>query len=359
MFSYLKKLTSVSFLFFLSIFMCSGWYVPQTGVDYYEDFYSSDVRAVNNDIQTVYLGGQVLGYSFISDGLLVVSNSSVLTENGFFNTLPNKELVTGDVIESINGEKVSSAADIEKLINSEDNKGKTVKINAKRKGKAFSVDVKPAYDLLAKRYKLGVWVQNQLSGVGTVTYIKKDGRYGALGHPIIEGNTGQIMNVQQGSVYDCSVLGIKPAKYGTTGEILGAISRKEELGSLDKNCNFGVYGNLDSNFKNNLNLQEIEVAGRSQIKVGKAEIYCALDGENIKSYDIEIIKTNYQSVSNNKSLVFKLVDKELIAKTGGIIQGMSGSPIVQNGKLVGAVTHVFINDATKGFGIYIDWMINN
>ena len=143
------------------------------------------------------------------------------------------------------------------------------------------------------------------------------------------------------------------------GELRGVISRKSPLGSVDTNSNYGIYGDIDIAKFSLLENQMIEVGGRSTVKPGKAQIYCALDGDKVSSYDIEIIKTNYQAVSNDKSLVFKITDKELIEKTGGIVQGMSGSPIVQNGKLVGAVTHVFVNDSTKGFGIYIDWMINN
>lgn len=351
---YFSKFKTFVCLVLCSMFLLSGFWGENE-----PDFYMGKVRASASDLNTVYLGGNILGYDFNTDGVYVVSTSSVLTENGFLNTFSKKEIVAGDIVKKVNGQDVFSGKDIDAILQNDENECKTAKIEAIRKGKNFSVEIKPAYDVVAQKYKLGLWVKNSLSGVGTVTYIKKDGRFGALGHPIAISGTKDVLGVKSGNVYDCSVLGVKPASYGKTGEVLGAIARKNCFGTLDKNCEYGVFGNMSQRYMLENEQSEIPVANRREVKTGKAQIFCALNGKDVKAYDIEIIKTNYQSVSSDKSLVFKLVDKALINTTGGIVQGMSGSPIVQNGKLVGAVTHVFINDATKGFGVYIEWMLQN
>ena len=318
----------------------------------------SQTSIVSSNPQTVMLGGYVLGYSFDTKGVLVVSTSVLFGLDNETNII-GKELKSGDIIISINDKEMSTSEQISKFVDKLGQKGEDAKIKFLRNGKEMETVMKPVYDIFADAYKIGVWTKDELSGVGTVTFIKSDGSFGALGHPITDSTTGKKLDVKQGKVYDCSVIGIAKSKYGMPGELRGVISRKSPLGSVDKNSNYGIYGDIDISKFSLLENQMIEVGGRSTVKPGKAQIYCALDGDKVNSYDIEIIKTNYQAVSNDKSLVFKITDKELIEKTGGIVQGMSGSPIVQNGKLVGAVTHVFVNDSTKGFGIYIDWMINN
>lgn len=344
------KIRSVFCLCLISLLVLSGFDLDNT-----TNFHMNGVRAYDKVDDTVYLGGQIWGYDFNSNGVLVVSTGSVLANEGMQNVLDRKQLQAGDVIKSINGKQVFDANDIEVCLN---DGSKIFSVVAMRKDKEISVELKPAYDVVAQKFKLGLWVRNNFSGVGTVTFIKKNGRFGALGHPILPNDECSMLNVKNGDVFDCSVLGIKPALSGKTGEVLGVISRKNRFGSLDTNCEFGVFGNLTSNEKENMNLTEIKVGKRKHVKTGKAQIFCALNGDDVKAYDIEIIKTNYQSVSSDKSLVFRLTDKTLLGATGGIVQGMSGSPIVQNGMLVGAVTHVFLNDSTKGFGIYIDWMID-
>ena len=306
--------------------------------------------------QTVILGGQVLGYTFTTNGVLVVS-SNYSTRGSSLSELKEKNLISGDIILSINNKEINSSNEITEIINEIGENGEMAEITFLRKGKKLKTHIQPVYDIFADCYKIGVWIKDQMSGVGTVTFIKQDGSYGALGHPITDSATGEQLEVNKGKVYDCNIIGITKSQYGIPGELRGVISRKEQLGTVNKNTDYGIYGNMELSELNLLDSEIIEVGGKASIKPGKAEIFCALDGEKVESYDIEIIKTNYQAVSNDKSLVFKVTDKDLIDKTGGIVQGMSGSPIVQDGKLVGAVTHVFVNDSTKGFGIYIDWML--
>lgn len=296
----------------------------------------------------VYLGGDTLGFSYQGDGVLVIAKGSNAVEN----------IETGDIIKSINGEDINSVAKLSSVLNNVSDGFVTAKIV--RNNKNIEMKIKPAYDALAKKYKLGVWARESMSGIGTLTFIDPEtARFGALGHPIKEQNTESILGVSNGQVHDCTILGVKRAARGEAGELRGVFIRSQsEMGTVDKNCEYGMYGNLNLNNKKFQNKQLVEVGGRLSAHPGKAQIYSSLDGKNIRAYDIEIIKTNYQSAKSPKNMIFKVTDEALISATGGIVQGMSGSPIVQDGKLIGAVTHVFVNDATKGFGIYIDNMLN-
>ena len=337
----LKEIKKVLFcLLFFVLFLC------------YE---TNDVYAVSNMAQTqrtsqVILGGNAVGFEYVPKGVIVIS-----TDNSIHND--ETSFKAGDVILSINDEEIYSSSQISQILNKQNN-CLEVKVKYSRNGKIYITNYTPVYDMVAKKFKLGVWVKDEISGVGTLTYINPNtGYYGALGHPITINNSNQKLDVKTGIIYNCNIVGVVKSQKGIPGELKGVISRKNSIGSVVKNTEYGVFGTIED--KNLLKDQKrlISVGGKNCIKPGKASIFCSVDGDEIKEYEIQIIKTNYQSVSDDKSLVFKVTDKNLISKTGGIVQGMSGSPIVQNGKLVGAVTHVFTNNSTRGFGIYIDWMM--
>lgn len=311
------------------------------------------IHSVNaTETRQVYLGGDIWGFDYDGKGVLVVSNKGL----GEANT----ELLAGDVIIGIDESEVNCVADIAKALNS---KGENQEVSVKlvRDAERIEKFVKPKYDSLTKRYKLGVWAQEGLNGVGTVTYIDaQTGRFGALGHPIVEPNSQAIFDVDSGKAQKCVVLGVKKADRGSPGEIRAILPRtKSEVGIVDKNCETGIYGTVDLSSFVDAGRQKVELGGRLTAKPGKATIYSCIDGKNIRPYEIEIIKTNFQGAGKQKNLVFRVTDDILLKTTGGIVQGMSGSPIVQNGKLIGAITHVFVNDPTKGFGIYIDNMVTN
>ncbi|MBQ7977303.1 MAG: SpoIVB peptidase [Clostridia bacterium] len=301
---------------------------------------------VASEGKKVYLGGDTLGFSYQGDGVLVVANNA------------NSNLETGDIIKSINGQEIDSVRDLTETINSNADNEAVIKLV--RKGQNIETKVKPAYDVISQRYKLGVWARDSMSGIGTLTYIDPEtGRFGALGHPIKEQRTDSILDVSDGTVHNCAILGVKRAIRGEPGELRGIFVRSNsEMGEVDKNCDCGMYGTLNLENEKFQNRQLVEVGGRMSAHPGKAQIYSSIDGKTIRAYDIEIIKTNYQGASSPKNMIFKVTDNRLISATGGIVQGMSGSPIIQDGKLIGAVTHVFVNDATKGFAIYIDNMLN-
>lgn len=317
------------------------------------DILSLKVKVSDN---SVYLGGDCLGFSLKTKGLLIVGSNYVFTKNGAINPFVNTGLKVGDLIVKINEQEVSTIDDLNEMLLRCD--GNTMNITINRDNEIFNYKITPQKDVFSGEYKLGLWIKNNTEGVGTLTFVEDDDfRFGSLGHAIYTSNQDNPMQINNGEIYDCNVVGIKKGVDGTPGEIIGTFSKTTPLGEIDKNCDYGVYGYLYENAELLTDKNLIAVGGRTTVQPGKAYIFSSLDGENVKSYEIEIIKANYQTISNEKSLIFRVTDKELLKKTGGIIQGMSGSPIVQNNKIIGAVTHVFVNDPTKGFGIYIDWML--
>ena len=313
-----------------------------------------DIFKVEKD--EIYACGKTVGVTLQSKGVVVIGQNPVITANG---KVTNSNINVGDIICEIEGEYIECADNITKIINDEQYRGKELVAKYKRNGETSYTTINPVLDLESQTYKLGLWVRDDASGIGTMTYIKGDTlEFGALGHPISDIDTGAIMDVFDGQIYKCSVLSIAKGMRGKAGEIKGIfVQSQNALGNVKKNTNFGIFGTVDRKLLDIC--KKVKIGGRNTAKAGKAKILCSLDGQNIEEFDIDIIKTSYKGKNSNKSLVFKVTDKNLIQRTGGIVQGMSGSPIIQNGRLIGAVTHVFLNDATKGFGVYLDLMLEN
>lgn len=317
------------------------------------------VKLINSP--EVYVSGNIVGFCLSADGLVVVGSNAVFTRDGSKEPLLNAGITEGDVILSIAGREINSIYDIDEILNSGKYNGEEVDIEISRNGEKMAKKITPALDVFTQKYKLGLWVKNSTNGVGTLTYVKKnDNRFGAVGHSLVDASLGDDFQVSHGEVYLCHLLGIKKGVKNDPGEVKSSMKLSDDsIGVADTNCKYGVYGNI-------LNMNSISLTdgyvlgGRMSIKPGKAKIFASLNEDGkVEQYDIQIIKTNHQQSADDKSIVFRVTDKSLIEKTGGIIQGMSGCPIVQNGKLVGAVTHVFINDPTMGFGVYVDWMYDN
>ncbi len=317
-----------------------------------------NVRLLNDT--DVYVGGETVGFNLYSEGVICVGSNPIQTSEGAKEPIVSSDIQDGDAIIKIEDIEIESIQDIDRIINLPNYAGKELNITIMRNEQTFDTKITPVFDVLSQKYKLGLWVRNNASGVGTLTYVKQsDFRFGAVGHPIIDSSLGNNFNVDSGKIYKCRLLGIKKGEKNNPGEIRSSINLSDNaLGIADTNCKYGVYGNI-------LNKSIIDatrtatLGGRLSVKLGDAKIYCALGEEGVKAYDIKIIKANKQNSADDKSMTIKVTDKELIEKTGGIIQGMSGSPIVQNGKVIGAVTHVFMSDPTRGYGVYIDWMIDN
>ena len=319
------------------------------------DILDLKVNVVKDD--EYYVGGDLLGFSLQSRGVILVGGNFIITENGIEKPFEDSNLKTGDIILSMNDIPVNSVEDISKVLNS--TQGEVLDLVVKRNGEMFNVSIKPALDIQTNTYKLGLWVKEDAMGIGTLTFVNATtGRFGALGHCINEGESSECIEISSGSIYESKVLGVKVGKNGVAGELIGTFNKNEPIGTVDKNSNYGVYGYMDNVDEYVQGLDATTLGGRLSVVPGKASILSCIDGDTVESFDIEIVKANFQTKSTEKSMIIRVTDKELIARTGGIVQGMSGSPIIQNGKLVGAVTHVFVNDATKGFGIYIDWMVN-
>ncbi len=308
----------------------------------------------------VYVGGETVGFNLFSEGVICVGSNAVVTSDGLQEPIKDSGILEGDAILKIENITIENIQDVNRIINLPSLAGKELEVTLKRGDQIITTKIKPAFDILGQNYKLGLWVRNNASGVGTLTYVKlSDFRFGAVGHPIVDNSLGENFSVGSGNIYKCRLLGIKKGEKNNPGEIRSSINLSDDaIGLADTNCEFGVYGNI-------LNKTVIDaertasLGGRLSVKLGDAKIYCALDNGGVKAYNVKIIKANKQKSADDKSMIIKVTDKELLNKTGGIIQGMSGSPIVQNGKIVGAVTHVFVNDPTLGYGVYVDWMVNN
>lgn len=302
--------------------------------------------------------GNTIGVLMNTDGVNVVGFSGVTSVTGIVYPFKNTNLKVGDRIKTINNKIISCLDDIDFAINSE-KVSHAVEYTAMRDNEIISGTVTPVFDITAKMNKLGLWIREDTSGIGTLTFINPNtNRFGSLGHGICENGSEYPMKIKSGTIHNCEVVGVNKGEKGKTGEIKGLFVPNNNCeGVIDKNNEYGIYGFINSGSKY-ITGNKIDIGGRNSIKPGRAKILCCLDGESVNAYDIEIVKTYKQSSSNPKSLVIRVTDSKLLEITGGIIQGMSGSPIIQNNKLVGAVTHVFVNDPTKGFGVYMDWMIN-
>ena len=305
--------------------------------------------------EKVYLGGYPLGITIDGDGVTVIGL------NEFFNTkgdlccpalLANLEI--NDVIVELDGKKIYSSSKLSEIAGKSD--GKEMELKYVRDSEIKTTKISAQKDLAAGQYRLGLWTKDSSSGIGTLTYVRKNLNFGSLGHPITDAN-GDIVECKNGGVFNCSVNGIERGRRGAAGELKGSFSFDKRIGNLYLNNRYGAFGSFVTmpDFCKDL----VDVADVSEVFPGKAEIYCTLDDNERRKYEIEIVKAARQTSSADRGLVIHVTDKRLLDKTGGIVQGMSGSPIVQNGKLVGAVTHVFVNDPTRGYGIYAKWMLEN
>jgi stage IV sporulation protein B len=229
-----------------------------------------------------------------------------------------------------------------------------------RDGAVMSTTLIPGLDNASGTFRMGAWVMDSTAGVGTLSFYDPDsGRYGALGHAITDGDTGQVLTVGQGQILRASVVDVKKGAKGAPGELKGSFLREAEvLGSIERNGILGIYGSMDEAYVNPLYPEGLPIGLRGDVHTGAAQILSTVDGQGIKAYDVEIVQVNQQQNPAPKSMVIRVTDPVLLEKTGGIVQGMSGSPIIQDGKLIGAVTHVLVGDPAKGYGIFIENMLD-
>ncbi len=314
--------------------------------------------AKTSDIM-VYPGGKPLGIKINTKGALVIALSDIEVDgNKVQSPAAISGIAIGDSITKINNETIKSAEDIATYVNRA--KGEQVKITVNRKGEEMNFVVNPVVSKKDENYKIGLWVRDSVAGVGTLTfYHKESGKFGALGHPITDMDTNTIMSVGKGEIVDSNIVSVRKGAKGSPGELRGIFTDSDKtLGIIRLNTPVGVFGEGNDNLICNNYNKPMKVGFKDEVKVGKAQILTTIDGEEPELFDIVIEKLLNQQEPNGKSMIIKVIDPLCIEKTGGIIQGMSGSPIIQNNKIVGAVTHVLVNKPDTGYGIYMDWMIN-
>lgn len=306
----------------------------------------------------VYPGGLNVGIKISTKGVLVVGHSDIESLEGKLES-PAKTsgIELGDVITKINGEEIENSRDLSKKISELDNE--VIYIEYLRNGVNNKKEIKLEKE--NNEYKLGLWVRDSTAGIGTLTfYDKKSNLFGALGHPITDGDTNKPFTIKEGNLLNSSVISIKKGEKGAPGELKGLfVNERENIGTIEKNTESGIFGVGSDNLINEVYNTPIKIGFRSEIKEGPASIITTIDENGPKAYAIEILKLLPQEEPGAKSMVIKVVDEELLEKTGGIVQGMSGSPIIQDNKLIGAVTHVLINKPDVGYGIYIEWMLKD
>ncbi len=300
-------------------------------------------------------GGMALGIAMRTEGVLIVGVSDVA--EGVPSPAKDAGLMAGDVIQSINGQTVASAEALTRMV--QQSGGQSLHITYLRAGESRTALLTPHRDESTGAVRLGAWVRDSTAGVGTLSfYDPETRRYAALGHAITDGDTGSVLTVSEGQVLKADIVGVQKGRAGAPGELKGSFLRSAQtLGDIRRNSILGIYGSLEEAAVNPLYPEGLPIGLRSGVHTGDATILSSVDGTGVKEYAIRITRVNAQSAPAPKSMVIRVTDEELLAATGGIVQGMSGSPIIQDGRIVGAVTHVFVSDPTQGYGLYIDWML--
>lgn len=296
--------------------------------------------------RTLIPGGQAVGVALKTRGVLVVSDAA-----------KGRALRAGDVILSADGKNVESTKALSEQVGTAQTD--TVRLEVLRGGQTITVDAQAEPDPSDGRRKLGVWVRDSTAGVGTLTYIDPANQaYGALGHAIVDADTGRLLAAREGAILHASIVGVTKGQSGKAGELKGNFLKAgKQIGSLMENCEYGIYGVLDDMPENLLYPQGLRAGARSAVHTGMASIIATVDADGPQEYGVEIVRCFAQSEPSQKGMILRVTDERLLEKTGGIVQGMSGSPILQDGRIIGAVTHVYLSDATQGYGMYIEWML--
>lgn len=318
-------------------------------------FNSIPVKTVSMTVSKrkyVVVSGNIFGLRLFTKGVVIVETNDVETADGKVNAAKNAGLKSGDIIISIDGKEVKSCTEVAEIFSRCN--GKPYTICFERDNKLYTVSFSLAFSKTENKYLAGIWIKDSAAGIGTMTYYIKDtGEFAGLGHGIYEGETNTVLPLSSGDIVNAKINGCLKSESGKAGELCGCFT-SDACGIIYTNCNMGIYGRLYTNAKDG---QELPVAMNNEIKTGKAQIISTVDSDGPKKYDIEIEKVEVKGDSN-KNMTIKITDKALLEKTGGIVQGMSGSPIIQNGMFVGAVTYVLVNDPVHGFAVAAQNMLS-
>lgn len=333
-----------------AVLLCAWFLEPENRLQ------QAEVSAGGSGNRTVLLGGMPVGIYMETDGVMVLSTESLEGVDGEEHEPAAGIVRTGDYITAVNEKEISGKSELLEAVDDLDSG--SVVLTLRRSGETMDVRIRPV-ECAPDDYKLGIWVRDNVQGLGTVTFLTEQSRFGALGHGIHDTDTNVLMTISDGTLYKTSIQDVIKGADGSPGTMEGIIvyNNYNVLGTIDKNTEAGIYGTvdrIDELFEEQI---PIETASAGEIVTGDALMRCFVDNE-VKDYKIQVTDIDTSGSEINKGLVIQVTDPELLEKTGGIIQGMSGSPIIQNGKLIGAVTHVFVQDSTKGYGIFIENMLN-
>ncbi|MDG0876637.1 SpoIVB peptidase [Bacillus paranthracis] len=328
------------------VFQLAGFPVKKVNVRVLKDF-------------KVIPGGQSIGVKLNTKGVLVVGHHLIQTEKGKVSPGETAGVQIGDMITEINGKTIERMSDVAPFIHNSGETGEPLNLVLLRDGKHIRTKLTPQKDSGESSYRIGLYIRDSAAGIGTMTFVHPDSmKYGALGHVISDNDTKKPIQVEDGQIMRSTVTSIERGSHGNPGEKLARFSPdREVIGNITINSPFGIFGKLNTK-TNGVMDKAMPIALSHQVKEGPAKILTVIDQDKVEAFDIEVVSTVPQKFPATKGMVIKVTDKRLLAKTGGIVQGMSGSPIVQNGKVIGAVTHVFVNDPTSGYGVHIEWMLH-
>lgn len=312
-----------------------------------------DVTVKISERKYVIPCGIPFGIKIYTEGVLVIKTTNVETKTKTVNPSQQADIRVGDIILSINNQKINNNEELQKCI--EASKGKELKVQLKRNNIFITTTLTAVQEKESSKYKAGIWIRDSMAGIGTLTYYDPETHtFGGLGHGICDTDTEYLIPLQNGEILKANINSIRKSSCGIPGSFCGSFVGNKKIGQLISNTDAGVYGIME---QSPIDHELLPVANRYEIKAGKAQILTTVDGETPQYYDIEIESIDYNN--GTKNMVICITDQKLIEKTGGIVQGMSGSPIIQNGQLIGAVTHVFVNDPLRGYGIFAENMISN
>ena len=320
------------------------------------------VKKVNLDVYDDYQlipGGHSIGINLQTEGVLVVGYHLVQTEAGEISPGEKAGIKIGDSILSINGEKITKMDEVTPLVKEAGNSGKALDVEVKRGKETFKTELTPILNKEEENFQIGLFIRDSAAGIGTMTFIDPTTKkYGALGHVISDMDTQKPVDIYDGSIVRSKITQIQKGSNGIPGEKRADFVNETELGNITKNSPFGIFGEVDETDKFSDYSKPLSIAFPHEVEEGEAEILTVIEGEKIESFKVNIVNSVEQSSPATKGLIIEITDERLLEATGGIVQGMSGSPIIQNNKIIGAVTHVFVNDPTSGYGVHIEWMLN-
>lgn len=301
--------------------------------------------------------GNLIGLKLYTNGALVIGTTEVKNiENKIEKPYESINIKEGDTILEVDHQEIDSTQTLQKIVN--ESSGRDIEIKYARAGETYTANIKPA-NTAKDEYKLGLWIRDSASGVGTMAFYEPESKkFAALGHGISDGDTGELLDIQTGELVNSKIVSVSKGRKGIPGEIKGSISKQATIGTVMQNTNFGIFGSLNENIiTNNKYSAGLEIALRDEIELGEATILSTVNNNDTQEYKVEITSIDSENNSNNKSMQIKITDEKLLNNTGGIICGMSGSPIIQNNKIVGALTNVLVSDPQIGYGVFADIMI--